>query len=378
MPDLAAQVVEARNIAMGGTGVASSHYLAAGFANPSLLAMHGERDRFAFRLPSVGIWVSDPDGLRDAIDDFQANVDNVQAKINNATVTAADRTNLIAALNNLNGKTAVGAPGASFALAFPGEVLSVALVAQTIGDLRGTVNVDPADIAKINTAATSAVLDTLTSEGRITGILISELGINLATSFDLGNLKLAVGATPKYQRIDTFNYAINVNTYDEGGFDDSVYRTDNNHFNVDLGGALHIGELVTVGLTARNLIGEKFNTVTTLGQMFTYDLHPTLRAGAAVKLGSLTVAADVDVVEIERFTRAGDESRVLNAGFEFDLLGSVLQLRGGWQKDLEDKTVDDAFSAGVGLSIGFFHLDIAGQYGGSDTYGAAVQTTFTF
>ena len=36
-----AQYYEARNSAMGGTGVASSHYLAAGWANPALLTRHG-------------------------------------------------------------------------------------------------------------------------------------------------------------------------------------------------------------------------------------------------------------------------------------------------------------------------------------------------
>ena len=40
---------EARNSAMGGTGVASSRYKAAGFANPALLTRFGESDDFVSR-----------------------------------------------------------------------------------------------------------------------------------------------------------------------------------------------------------------------------------------------------------------------------------------------------------------------------------------
>ncbi|MGA1525987.1 MAG: conjugal transfer protein TraF, partial [Planctomycetota bacterium] len=47
-----AQYFEARNAAMGGVGVASSDYLAAGWANPALLTRRGESDDFGILLPA--------------------------------------------------------------------------------------------------------------------------------------------------------------------------------------------------------------------------------------------------------------------------------------------------------------------------------------
>lgn len=46
--------MEARNDAMGGTGVASSHYGTAALANPALLTHFGASDDFSLILPSVG------------------------------------------------------------------------------------------------------------------------------------------------------------------------------------------------------------------------------------------------------------------------------------------------------------------------------------
>lgn len=50
--------MEARNDAMGGTGVASSHYGTAALANPALLTHFGASDDFSLILPSVGAQVS--------------------------------------------------------------------------------------------------------------------------------------------------------------------------------------------------------------------------------------------------------------------------------------------------------------------------------
>lgn len=52
--------MEARNDAMGGTGVASSHYGTAALANPALLTHFGASDDFSLILPSVGAQVPIP------------------------------------------------------------------------------------------------------------------------------------------------------------------------------------------------------------------------------------------------------------------------------------------------------------------------------
>ncbi|EPA8393842.1 conjugal transfer protein TraF, partial [Escherichia coli] len=59
---------EARNDAMGGTGVASSHYGVAPLANPALLTKAGVKDDFSLLLPSVGAQLSDPGNITDNAD----------------------------------------------------------------------------------------------------------------------------------------------------------------------------------------------------------------------------------------------------------------------------------------------------------------------
>ncbi|ECW0371918.1 conjugal transfer protein TraF [Salmonella enterica] len=63
--------MDASNDAMGGTGVASSHYGTAALANPALLTHFGVSDDFSLILPSVGAQVSDPDHLQNAVDDVK-------------------------------------------------------------------------------------------------------------------------------------------------------------------------------------------------------------------------------------------------------------------------------------------------------------------
>lgn len=81
---------EARNSAMGGTGVASSHYGAAALANPVLMTHYGERDDFSLILPSVGVQASDPDHLQDGVDGVRGAWNHYDDALSAGTVTAGD------------------------------------------------------------------------------------------------------------------------------------------------------------------------------------------------------------------------------------------------------------------------------------------------
>ncbi|EGB5946868.1 conjugal transfer protein TraF, partial [Escherichia coli] len=85
---------EARNDAMGGTGVASSHYGVAPLANPALLTKAGPEDDFSLLIPSVGGQLSDPGNISDNADkisddwkafdraiDSQSNVSQTAARL---------------------------------------------------------------------------------------------------------------------------------------------------------------------------------------------------------------------------------------------------------------------------------------------------------
>ncbi|MBM3988718.1 MAG: conjugal transfer protein TraF, partial [Planctomycetes bacterium] len=95
---------EARNSAMGGAGVASSRYKAAGFANPALLTRFGESDDFGILLPTVGAFADDETGLADDLQNFTDEFDRIDALVQNATVTPGDLDLLAAALGALDGR----------------------------------------------------------------------------------------------------------------------------------------------------------------------------------------------------------------------------------------------------------------------------------
>ena len=65
----------ARNDAMGGTGVASANYLAAAFYNPALMTRSDASDDVGLLLPVVGAELFDPDDLRNQADDFMDTYD---------------------------------------------------------------------------------------------------------------------------------------------------------------------------------------------------------------------------------------------------------------------------------------------------------------
>lgn len=374
-----AQYFEARNSAMGGTGVASSHYLAAGWANPALLTRHRESDTFGFILPTIGATAFDKDGLIDDIDDFVDEFDRIETA---GTATTDDINSLADRLESLDGRQVTGTLGVGFVVGAPSRDLGWSLHARTYADLQSFVDVDPADVAAIRgLTAGSVTLPTLNSEARVVGIAITEVGVSLATAFDIAGTTLSVGATPKLQRVDSYNYGVTADNFDQNNFDDDQFRDDDQQFNFDLGAAWQPGMGLTFGATVRNMIDKSYRTVNTLGESFTYDVNPTAALGASWTTGILTLAADVDLVSAERFEDSPlldkDNVQLAHLGAEIDLF-SWLQLRGGYQTDFEN-TLDDAYSAGLGISpFDVFHLDVAGTYIDENRYGGVVQMGFTF
>ncbi len=375
----AAQFLDARNRAMGGTGVASSHYTSAGFINPALLTMFNSSDTFGIIIPSVGAGAADKEGLVEAIENFQDEVDSLQAALSGGSPpTQKDRDDLALSLQALAGKRATIGTGVGLALSIPSKKFAWALVASSWVEGQVSVDIDPGDTAIITGATNPGALDNLASEGRILGTGVTELGLAMATEISAGGIGvLSIGATPKLQRIDTFNYPLNVTSFDEGDFTDSRYRDDKTNVNLDLGVALRPIPTVTLGLVARNLISHDVDTVVTANRRFTHTVEPEITVGAAWSIVGLTVAADVDMIEVDRFKDLVDESQFIRAGFEYNVFG-WMQFRLGVQHDFED-TVSDVYTGGLGLSpFDTVHIDITGFFGDGNTYGAMAQVWFTF
>lgn len=382
-----AQYFEARNAAMGGVGVASSDYLAAGFANPALLTRRGESDDFGILLPALGATVFDETNLLEDVNDFVDAYDELEA---NPSADPADYAALADRLADLSNRGLDAQLGAGLMIAAPSERLGWALHVHTYADLQALTQIDDQDVQAIRDALANnaGALPTLASEVRLIGVNVTEVGLSLATKLELGGFGLSLGATPKFQRIDTYNYSVNANNFELDDFDSDEYRNDDSGFNVDVGAAFDTPIGVTVGLMVRDLISRTYETeaVGVGPDSFTYEIGTQATLGAAWTVGMLTLAADADLLTRERFddtalsNSAGglvDDIQLVRVGAELDL-ASWVQLRGGYQFDMEDR-LDGVITAGLGISpFDVLRIDLSASYVDEQSYGFAAQFGLQF
>lgn len=374
--------MEARSDAMGGTGVASSHYGTAALSNPALLTHFGPSDDFSLVLPSVGAQVSDPDNTVDKADDVRHLWNNFDAAVNNQTGVGASAGALKNKLNDLKDTHASGQAGASVIATVPNQRLPFAVVVKSWGTVSVDGNVTDHDMQYLNQVAdgtipSSAVdKDALTSRARGRAAVITDVGVAMAHQFNTGGQRWSLGITPKYQRIDLFNYNVSVRDFDKHDISSGDYRNTKTGFNADLGLATDVTDNWTLGLAVQNIIPRSVDTRTVNGEKDTFRVKPQATAGASWHSGFITTALDVDLTEASRFDT--DKKR------QFASLGAELnawrwmQVRAGYRQNIISDE-GSAFTAGLGFSpFDVVHLDITGIAGTDRTWGAIAQLQFTF
>ena len=384
---------EARNSAMGGVGVASSKYKAAAFANPALLTRFGEDDDFGVLLPAVGTFANDPTDFIEDVDAFVDEFERIQQQFDAATLPNQGELDALAnQLRGLDGRELTLDVGFGFAASMPSDKLAWALHIKSYGDVTTFAEVDFDDAAAIEGALGGGDLPTLGSDGRALGVIKTEAGVSLATQYELSGMSLSVGVTPKYQRIDTINYQVDLDNYNDDDFDADEYFNDDGAFNLDAGVLLGMNNGFVFGLMARDLIATEYESKISYvdasgnSNQFTYEVGPSVTVGASWTYGWLTLASDLDLLAQERIKEpAGgigsvgleDDVQMWGIGAEFDLAKWV-QLRAGYQTDLKDY-LDDAITAGVGFALfDTFHIEVAGMYIDDNSLGAVAQLSFTF
>ncbi|ART81076.1 hypothetical protein CBP12_02855 [Oceanisphaera avium] len=376
---------DARNNAMGGVGVASSHYGIAALVNPALVAKDDKKtDDFSLVLPSVGIQVSDKDDLIDGIDNVSDIYDRFDAAIKNSDNLTAqiEAKNLASELRSIDAKYVDGNVGVNIVATLPARWGSASLFANGYGSVAVATNVAQSDLALLDAAAADATVAgalpndlKLDSEGRAVAALVQDYGLALAKVVEIQGLPVHVGVTPKLQKVDTFNYATRVDDFETSDVNDSRYRDSETGFNADLGLALDYSQL-TFGLSARNLIARDVDTKVIEGKKFTYQIAPLVTTGVAYRTDLGTLAADLDLTETKGFSHI-KSSQYASVGGELDAWGWA-QLRAGYRTDLKGD-MPNMVTAGLGLSpFKVVHLDLAGMVGSDKAMGAAVTMSYTF
>ena len=415
-----------RSMAMGGVGVAVSRPDTATYFNPALLSLPREDDDFALQIPYVGAKVYDPDDYEDSITEIEDAVDALDAtidRLNNALNLSdferlsTQTTDLNNALINIDEDLLLFDGGAGVAGGRPSEKLGIGVFVGGRLSFNGIFNYEDADDltllvqeadlvagciavpatcttvanqleminitagtpqAPINVTINYDPDNDLQSTADIRGILITEAGISFSHYYN----GFAIGVTPKYVKVETFDYQADVDDADTDDFDGSEWIETYSDFNLDLGIAKAINENVNVGLVIKNLIEQDYDTVqkdilsssdySSRGGAMT--LSPQARAGISYQSDWWIVAADLDL------TKNGgigfeEDSQQLSVGAEFDALG-FLQLRVGYKSDLEDSDRSNA-SAGIGIFFLGAHIDAA-VAGNGDEMGGSFELGFSF
>ena len=392
---------EARQEAMGGTGVASARYLSAPLYNPARLAFSKADDDVGILLPVVGAEVYDQDDLSGQVDDLSDNYDEYREAYDayQANGSAENQARLqqlndqtTGQLQDLAGDSGYARAGAAMVVAMPFEALSVAVVANGYADLQAFADINQADFAEqdlgnglVLTLPTDQ--DNVQSRAIAMGAGVSEFGVTLAKAFEAEGVHWSVGVTPKAQELQVLNYVASAVDSDFGDITDDQYQSSENGFNLDAGVAASWENGWDAGLAIKNLVKRDLDAPLTNGVQATYELSTVPTAGVSYRWGQLLFNADADLLAQKRFTDlsgtyasfdAGeDDLQMMALGAEWDLW-QWAQLRAGYRHDLKDN-LDDSLSAGLGISPGdLFHLDLAGTYAGNNQFGGAIQTSLTF
>lgn len=401
-----------RSIAMGGTGVSSGTGGNASYFNPALLAAARPKDRFAFEM-MFAARASDPDKLADDLDRMESSGQSLTDALTQfnqsapltpqqqaaAGTLANALSGFRSTLQTVNNKTLEGNLFASpLTVGVPGKDLGWAFHAGARADFGAKLFFESSDdtlLTSYQTAASNyanaaagteaaafaaliAAFDTnndgmlddpnLQSHLDVRGAVFGEVGVSLAREFQTGSENFAVGITPKYLKVYTFDYSVSPQrseiSKDKG-------RMDYTSSNLDIGVAKNLGSGFKSGLVVKNAIARTYTTV--LGNPI--EVKPQIRAGVSHHTGWTTVAFDLDLTE-NRPVAFDKPTRYAGIGAEFDVWG-FLQLRAGYRADLSGN-YSGVPSVGLGVSFFGLHLDLAVARRGEEDIAAALQLGIKF
>ncbi len=333
-------VVGPRAAGMGGAGVAVTTDALATYWNPAGLAMTQTVD---IRLQGT-VQGIDRLGLADTLKDLEDFNTNDTSAPNLAR--AQDLANRI----NRPGATlsAIGAAGlylkghlGEHALGF-----SLADVATGGGFVSTPVQVTSAG-GQVNVAGQMA----------LRGLEARQATFSYAYAF--ADKTFAIGVTGKLIQGAAYTGATPL----QGGAD--VHFADNlgkaktsTAFGIDVGAIYRPSSWLRFGLVAKDINQPEFDAP----DGSTFKLGPQVRGGVAVNpYSSLTLTTDMDVTS-NRTLVPGLKSQVLSLGAEQTILSEFLSLRVGAFKNVQDAQSPFTPTAGFGLRIFAFRMDVGGGY----------------
>ena len=291
----------------------------------------------------------------------------------------------------MQGVSAYARAGAGASVALPFDLVSTALFINGYADAQGFADVDMNDFTVYDINGIQLSIphneEDILSQEIVMGAGITDIGLAVAKSFAGNGMSWSLGVTPKLQKLEVYNYVVDVSNTKFSDMTNSKYLKSKNAFNMDVGVAAEWNNGWGGALAIKNLFKQSLESRVISDVQSRYELAPLPTASVSYRLSSLLFTSDLDLLAQKRFTQLTgthnpyhaekDDLQAWAFGAEWDVLG-WLQLRGGYRHDLKSN-LDDAITAGVGLSpFEVFHFDLSGLYAGANEYGASLQTSFTF
>jgi len=349
-------VVGPRAAGMGGAGVAVTTDAYATYWNPAGLAMSKSLD---VRIQGT-TQVTDRLGIAKALDDLNDFNTNDTSAANQASAqNIANEINRAGATISALGSAGLYVKGHFGEHAFGFNVSDVA----TSGAFVST----PLQVT------TSGGQTNISGQMALRGLEARQVAFSYAYAF--ADKRFSVGVTGKVIQ----GAAYNTTTTLQGGVDpnllDNFGKADiSTSYGIDLGAMYRPSSWLKFGVVAKDINQPTFNAPGGLE----YKLTPQVRGGMAVNPWStMTISADMDITSNQTLI-PGLKSQVLSLGMEQTVLSEFLSFRVGTYKNVQDAGSIFTPTAGIGMRMYAFRLDLGGGYdfneGGAIASGALALT----
>jgi F plasmid transfer operon, TraF, protein len=336
-------VVGPRAAGMGGAGVAVTTDAFATYWNPAGLAMVKSMD---VRIQGTA-QVTDRVGIGSALNDLQDFNPNDTSPANLAKAQG------IANQINRAGATVsgVGAAGLYFKGHFGEHAFgfNVSDVATSGGFVSSPLQVTQTP------PATGPV--TITGQMALRALEARQAAFSYAYAF--ADKTFAIGVTGKIIQGAAYSNTTNL----QGGQDPNLLNNlgkarISTSYGIDVGAMYRPSSWLRFGVVAKDINQPTFDAPDGLQ----YKLTPQVRGGMAVNPWStMTITADMDITSNQTLV-PGLKSQVLSLGMEQTILSEFLSLRVGTYKNVQDAGSIFTPTAGLGIRIFAFRLDLAGGY----------------
>lgn len=177
-------------------------------------------------------------------------------------------------------------------------------------------------------------LDHLTSRAEGVAALVSEYGLAMAHQFTLAGTPVSVGITPKFQRVDTWNYNVAINNYSTSDFHSGEWKRSESGANMDIGLATQLTPEWTVDLTGQNQVSRNVSSREVNGLQDTFQIRPQATAGTSWSNGLFTLATDVDLTPASSFA-SDEKAQYAGVGAELNACDWA-QVRAGYRAEMRN------------------------------------------